>query len=216
MTYKALVFDMDGTLLNTLEDLADSTNAALTAHGFSAQPTDAYRYFVGSGARNLVMRALPESNRDEATVDACLKHYKNHYETNWANKTHVYHGIGHLLNAIVEKGYLLAILTNKPQAFATQCVNHFLSDCEWAITQGQVEGVAIKPSAEISTRVTNQLGVKPEEVLYMGDSNVDMLTAKNAGYTSVGVTWGFRTEAELREAGAQHIVHSPAEILDLL
>jgi phosphoglycolate phosphatase len=162
------------------------------------------------------MRALPDHKRDDATIDACLNTYKAHYETNWANKTHVYHGIEHLLNAVAEKGYLLAILTNKPQAFASQCVSHFLSDWNWTVTQGQIEGVAIKPSAEISTRVTNQLGVKPEDVLYMGDSNVDMLTAKNAGYTSVGVTWGFRTEEELREAGAQHIVHSPIEILDLL
>jgi phosphoglycolate phosphatase len=216
MNYKALVFDMDGTLLNTLEDLADATNTALAEHGFAAQPTEAYRYFVGSGARNLVMRALPEKHRDSATVEACLATYKKHYNANWASKTHVYSGVKVLLDTVIEKKLALAILTNKPQAFADQCVEHFLADWHWQVVQGQIEGVAIKPSAEISNRVTQQLNVAPEEVLYIGDSNVDMDTAKNAGYTSVSVTWGFRTEQELRDAGANHLVHSPAEILELL
>lgn len=216
MTYKALVFDMDGTLLDTLEDLADSTNAALNQHGFDSEPTDAYRYHVGSGARNLVIRALPEDKRDDATVDAVLATYKAHYANNWANKTKLYAGLNEFLNQLAQHDIALAILTNKPQNFANQCVDHFLSNWKWQAVQGQVEGIAIKPSAEISNKVLEQLNIEPSEVLYIGDTNVDMQTAKNAGFTSVGVTWGFRSEAELRESGAQHIVHTPEEILALV
>lgn len=216
MTFKALVFDMDGTLLDTLEDLADSTNFALNAHGFNSQPTEAYRYFVGSGARTLIERALPEDSRDDATIETCLATYKEHYQGNWSNKTAIYAGLKELLDAATAQGLALAILTNKPQHFANQCVDLFLADWTWQAVQGQVEGVPLKPSAEISSKVTEQLNLEPSEVLYIGDTNVDMATAKNANYESVGVTWGFRTEQELRDAGAQHIVHTPMDILKIL
>lgn len=216
MRYKALVFDMDGTLLNTLEDLADSTNFALVKHGFPEQPTEAYRYFVGSGARKLVERALPEEARNPETIDVCLAAYKEHYNENWANKTRLYDGLAEVLNQLSTSTLKFGILTNKPKDFADECVKHFLSSWTWQIVQGQEEGIALKPSADISRLVTEALAVEPSEVLYLGDSDVDMLTAKNAGYTSVGVTWGFRTEQELVGAGAEHIVHAPSEIIELL
>jgi phosphoglycolate phosphatase len=108
------------------------------------------------------------------------------------------------------------ILTNKPQIFADQCVAHFLDRWPWHVVQGQVEGLAVKPSTDVSNIVTSALGLTPEQVLYLGDSDVDMYTARNAGYRAVGVTWGFRSEAELRAAGAQDIVHSPEQIVGLL
>jgi len=110
----------------------------------------------------------------------------------------------------------LLILTNKPQIFADQCVAHFLARWPWRVVQGQVEGLAVKPSTDVSNIVTSALGLAPEQVLYLGDSDVDMYTARNAGYRAVGVTWGFRSEAELHAAGAQDIVHSPEQIVALL
>jgi phosphoglycolate phosphatase len=216
MRYQALVFDMDGTLLNTLEDLALATNRALTHHGFDPHPTESYRLFVGSGARMLIERALPSEACTESTIDACLATFKAYYDVHWADHTALYSGMADLLTQVQELGLDMAILTNKPQAFAESCVKQFLSGWSWRVVQGQVEGVALKPSAEISVRVTESLGVAPEEVLYIGDSNVDVLTAQNAGYDCAGVTWGFRSEQELREAGAQIIAHHPDDILKLL
>lgn len=216
MTIKALVFDMDGTLLNTLEDLADSTNYVLAQHGFPTQDTEKYCYFVGSGARELIRRALPENARDDQTIATLLADYKTHYDTNWANKTHLYEGITDALQHAVTLGLKLAILTNKPQPFADLCVQHFLADIPFDMVQGQVDGVPHKPDAAMSSRVTAALNVQPSEVLYFGDSNVDMLTAQNGGYQSVGVTWGFRPEQELRAAGARHILHRPNDIPQLI
>jgi len=216
VTIKALVFDMDGTLLNTLEDLADSTNSVLAKHGYPIQDTQNYRYFVGSGARELILLALPENARQEETISTLLADYKTHYDSNWANKTHLYTGIHDALQQAANLGLKLAILTNKPQPFADLCVQHFLADIAFDIVQGQVDGVPHKPDAAMSSLVTNALQIQPNEVLYFGDSNVDMLTARNAGYHSVGVTWGFRPEQELREAGAQHMIHHPSDITQLI
>lgn len=171
---------------------------------------------VGSGARKLVERALPEEARNPETIDVCLAAYKEHYNENWANKTRLYDGLAEVLNQLSTSTLKFGILTNKPKDFADECVKHFLSSWTWQIVQGQEEGIALKPSADISRLVTEALAVEPSEVLYLGDSDVDMLTAKNAGYTSVGVTWGFRTEQELVGAGAEHIVHAPSEIIELL
>ncbi|MDX1342750.1 MAG: HAD family hydrolase [Reinekea sp.] len=216
MTLKALVFDMDGTLLNTLEDLADSTNAALCKHGFPTKEIDKYRFFVGSGARELIRRALPTSQQTDDTIDQVLADYKQHYDGNWANKTHLYAGIADALSFAQAHDLQLAILTNKPQAFANLCVQHFLPDWSFTVVQGQVDGVAHKPSAEVSARVTEALQVKPEQVLYFGDSDIDMQTAQNAGYQAIGVTWGFRDAEELLQAGASQLIHDPIEIIDLV
>lgn len=216
MNIKALVFDMDGTLINTLEDLADSTNFALKQHSYPINPTDDYRFFVGSGARNLIKRALPSSDHAEDIIDEVLETYKKHYATNWRNKSRLYAGIGDALNQAVDQKLKLAVLTNKPQEFADQCAAHFLSDWPWEKVQGQVDGVPHKPDTAMPTLVNKALDVQPNEVLYFGDSDVDMQTAKNIGYKAIGVTWGFRPERELRKAGAEFIIHEPAEILGLI
>lgn len=216
MTIKACVFDMDGTLLNTLDDLAHCANTVLEAHGFQAHPVAAYRTFVGSGARNLIIRALPDTARDDRLIDTCLAAFKTRYDKHWADQTQVYEGLPELLDQLSDKDLKLAILTNKPQPFADLCVDRFLGHWTWSIVQGQQEGLAIKPDAAISQRVTNALQVDPTEVLYLGDSDVDMFTAKNAGYQAIGVSWGFRTVEELARAGADRIIHQPDELLAAL
>ncbi len=213
MSPKALVFDMDGTLLNTLEDLAEATNRTLNQHGYSTHPIDAYRHFVGSGARELIRRALPESARDDTTVEACLATFNAWYNEHWNVNTHLYDGISELLDLAVKENLKIAVLTNKPQAFALQCQDVFLNQWSIDVMQGQEPGLPLKPDAAISQRVTDALQVEPGEVWYFGDSDVDMKTAKNAGYYAIGVTWGFRSSQELADAGAEKLINHPNEII---
>lgn len=216
MTIKACVFDMDGTLLNTLEDLALCANATLEDHDYPTHPTQAYRHFVGSGARNLIIRALPEPARQDTVIDACLQQFKVRYDQHWDQHTHLYEGVASALDDVSQAGLPMAILTNKPQAFAKLCVDRYLNQWSWQIVQGQQEGLPIKPAKGSSDPVTAALAVPAEQVLYFGDSDVDMHTANNAGYRAVGVSWGFRSERELINSGADHIIHSPNDIKALL
>lgn len=214
MKYKAVVFDMDGTLLDTLEDLADAMNRVLEARGLPVHPVDAYRFFVGSGARNLVLRTLPADRQDLAAE--CLQGFLKEYEANWKVKTRLYDGVAELLDALTARNIPMAVLTNKPQEFAELCMKAFLPAWDFALTLGQMPGVPVKPDPAGPRQVIRHLGVAPEEILYLGDTDVDMRTAVGAGMYPVGVTWGFRTEDELRASGAAVIIDHPMELLDLL
>ena len=214
MKYKAVVFDMDGTLLDTLEDLADAMNRVLEARGLPVHPVDAYRFFVGSGARNLVLRTLPADRQDLAA--ACLQDFLKEYEANWKVKTRLYVGVAELLDALTSRGIPMAVLTNKPQEFAELCMKAFLSAWDFALTLGQMPGVPVKPDPAGPRQVIRHLGVAPEEILYLGDTDVDMRTAVGAGMYPVGVTWGFRPAGELIAAGAATLIAHPLELLALL
>lgn len=213
MTYKAAVFDMDGTLLNTLKDLTDSTNFALQSLGFPAHSEATYQQKIGTGLHELIRLALPEQARDANSIKETIKIYCAHYSENWNITTRPYDGIPELLTALTEQGFKLAILTNKAQHSASRCQEFFLSDWRWEMVQGQNDGVPPKPHVEMSNPVTQALNVAPETVLYLGDSDVDMYTAKNAGYVAVGVTWGFRSKDELQAAGADFLIDHPLELL---
>ena len=214
MTYKAVVFDMDGTLLDTLDDLGDAMNRVLEARGLPVHPVDAYRFFVGSGARNLVLRTLPPDRQDLA--GECLQDFLREYEANWKVKTRLYAGVADLLDALSARGIPMGVLTNKPQEFADLCMAAFLSSWKFAVTLGQMPGVPVKPDPAGPMRLIGLLGVEAGEILYVGDTDVDMLTAVNAGMRPVGVTWGFRPEEELRASGAAVILNHPLELLGLL
>jgi phosphoglycolate phosphatase len=214
--YKAVVFDMDGTLLDTLADLADAMNRVLAKHGFATHPVDAYRHFVGSGASRLVARALPADRQDEELRALCLQSFLREYESGWRNKTCLYEGVPELLDALAARKIPMAVLTNKPQAFAELCMQEFLSRWDFTLTLGQMPGVAVKPDPAGPRQVIRHLGVQPEEILYLGDTDVDMFTAVNAGMHPVGVLWGFRAERELLDAGAAVILRHPMELVSLL
>ena len=216
MKYKAVVFDMDGTLLDTLEDLGSAMNRVLARHGMPEHPVDSYRIFVGSGAARLVERALPEGRRDEATRKVCLQEFLEEYERGWKTRTMLYEGMPELLDALVARRIPLAVATNKPQDFAELCMEAFLDRWPFAMTVGQVPGVPVKPDPAGPLGIAADLGLDPGEILYLGDTDVDMFTAVAAGMFPVGVTWGFRPEEELRRSGAAAILHHPLELLHLL
>ena len=216
MQWKAVCFDLDGTLLDTLEDLCDSVNRVLTSMGFAIHPPDAYRYFVGDGTVTLVRRALPEGKRDEKTIAACLEAFVEDYRRNWKVKTHPYQGVPEMLDALTMRGFKLSVLSNKPDYFTKLCVSELLPNWSFDEVFGQRDGIARKPDPAGALEIAERLNVPPENFLYLGDTSIDMKTAAAAGMFGVGVLWGFRTEEELRQSGAQAIIERPQDLLKLL
>jgi len=216
---RAAVFDLDGTLIDSLQDLADSANAMLTAAGFPTHETDRYRTFVGDGARTLVQRVLPESSRDEETVDRCLQRYLQEYDRRWNLATCPYEGIPTLLGELASRHIQLAVLSNKSHAFTVRCVNLLLpggSSFRWARIVGLREGMPRKPDPTALQDLLRSLQVSPAETLYLGDTNTDMRTAVAAGAHPIGVLWGFRSGKELLEAGAEWLLREPIDLIPLL
>ena len=214
MTYTTVIFDMDGTLLNTLEDLKDSLNFALDQMGFPLRTIDEVRQFVGNGARLLIERAVPAGTAKE-THDKCLDIYGKHYATNMQNKTRPYDGIIDLLKELKDRKYRLAIVSNKFDASVKAlCKEHYNDYIKVAI--GESKHVAIKPAPDSVFTAMNELGSKAEETIYVGDSDVDVHTAHNAGLKCVGVTWGFRSREILLNAGADYIIDKPMELFKVL
>lgn len=216
MSYRAAVFDMDGTLLNTLEDLGGAMNQVLKARGLPEHPIDSYRFFAGNGAAHLVSCALPEDRRDKDFLDACVRDFVREYQAAGSGKGKPYAGIPELLDLLESRGMLLAVLTNKPQILAEQCMRDFLPKWHFALVQGQVPGGPLKPDPAAPRLLMERLDLKPEEILYLGDTDVDMRTAVSVGMHPVGVLWGFRPEEELRQAGARTIIAHPLELQTLL
>jgi phosphoglycolate phosphatase len=216
MTYRAVVFDMDGTLLDTLEDLADSLNRVLKDRGLPTHPTKAFRYFVGNGSAMIVRRALPPEMRNDALTEDLLKVFLEVYNRNWNRKTRPYNGVSDLLDALTEKGIEMAVLTNKPQEFAELCVQEFLSKWKFTAVIGQRDGFPLKPDPAGAREIARRLNIAPKEFLYLGDSDADMKTAVRAEMFPVGALWGFRSESELIESGAAEVVHRPVELLKFL
>jgi phosphoglycolate phosphatase len=209
------VFDLDGTLVNSLADLADSTNYALKKNGFVTCPADRYRFFVGNGVPMLIKRALGGQASPEAEK-AVLCDFNAYYNTHYADHTRPYDGNVELLEALRARGVKCAVLSNKPDNFVKIIVAEILPQFRFSWVQGKAEGFPKKPDPAALNFILHSLGVKKENTLYIGDSNVDIFTGKNAGVMTCGVLWGFRGRDELEEAGACHIVSEPKEILGLL
>jgi phosphoglycolate phosphatase len=214
--YRAVLFDLDGTLLDTLDDLGDSINRALVRLGFPTHGRESFRYFVGEGARMLVERALPEDRRDPATAEAALRAYREEYRTGWNIKTRIYDGIPAMLDTLTARGIALGILSNKPHEMTLQCVQGYLDRWSFGVIFGQRDHVARKPDPAGALEAATALRVAPADVLYLGDTATDMQTARAAGMFAVGAAWGFRPESELREHGAHAIVHHPDDVLKLI
>lgn len=216
MPYQAVLFDLDGTLLDTLEDLGDAMNRVLSALGLPVHPIDAYRFFVGDGVAKLIARALPEDKQDAETVRSCLDAYRADYDRHWNVKTRLYDGVGAMLDALTARGLKRAILSNKPHEFTERCVREFLPKWTFDAVIGQREGVPLKPDPAGALEIARTLGISPAAFFYLGDTAVDIETAIAAGMIPVGVLWGFRPAEELRESGAKILIEQPLEILGLL
>ncbi|MBW1997567.1 MAG: HAD family hydrolase [Deltaproteobacteria bacterium] len=216
MNFEAIIFDLDGTLLHTLEDLADSMNKVLTEMGFPFHPTESYRYFIGEGTPTLVYRALPEEARTEDNIRRCLEAFLAVYRTNWNSKTRPYDGIAEMLDLVESRGLRMAVLSNKAHAFTLRCVEYFLARWNFAFVLGQRDGLPQKPSPAGALEISRGLNIHPSRFLYLGDSGVDMKTASAAGMYPVGALWGFRDSKELLDSGAKTLIEHPLEIGSLL
>ncbi len=216
MRYKAICFDLDGTLLDTLEDLADCMNRVLQRHGFPVHPCDNYRYFVGEGARVLVRKTIPHDKQDEELITHCHAEFQEEYGQHWAIRTRPYPGIPELLEALSGTGLMLSVLSNKPHPFTVKTVEYFLSRWNFRVILGQRDGVPRKPDPAGVMEISSTLGATPETMLYLGDTGVDMQTANSAGCYAVGALWGFRGKEELAANGANALISKPMELLPLL
>lgn len=216
MHFKAILFDLDGTLLDTLEDLGNAANCVLAEKGFPTHTLDTYRYFVGDGVTMLMNRALPEDNRNDDTIRACVRTFREEYGRNWNVKTRPYDGVAEMLDALTANGLKMAVLSNKPDEFTKQCVAEFLPDWTFDMVLGQNNSVPLKPDPSGAKEIAKCLNISPSNFIYLGDTAIDMKTAVAAGMFPVGALWGFRTGKELLENGALVLVERPPELLNLL
>ncbi len=213
MRFKAVLFDLDGTLLNTIDDLTDSMNAVLRRSGFPEHEAATFKYFVGDGMEDIVRRALPEEHRDSRTIDEGMEAYNQEYRNRYTQKTRPYDGIQALLDGLTFQGIKMAILSNKPHDFTVKMVDQLLGDWTFEPVFGVRPSVPKKPDPSAALEAAELLRVEPKDILYLGDSDVDMMTARNAGMYAVGALWGFRTAEEILSGGAQVLVKSPVDIL---
>ncbi|MBR3102076.1 MAG: HAD family hydrolase [Muribaculaceae bacterium] len=216
MKKKLVIFDLDGTLLNTIEDLGHAANYALEKNGFATHSMASYPFFVGNGVRRLITRVLPEDERDAETIDMLLRDFMVYYNDHNTDFTKPYAGIPELLMDLRDKNVLMAVASNKYQKAVDKIIETYFGDFSFVAIVGQNEGVNVKPDPSIVFQILAQAQVPKAEALYVGDSGVDMETARRACLDSVGVTWGFRPEKELVEYHAGAIVHKPLDILNIV
>jgi len=213
-TIQAIIFDLDGTLLNTLDDLADSTNRVLSQHGHPTHPTEAYKYFVGDGIDKLAFRVLPPEKRDEKNISIFVQALRDHYGRHWKDQTRLYDGIEDMLSELSRLGIKLAILSNKPHHLTEITVSHYFADWNFVEVAGAIDDIPKKPDPAGAIRIIDKMKIAPENFLYLGDTSTDMKTANGAGVFAIGALWGFRTESELLQSGAEAVISSPSQILD--
>lgn len=213
---RLVIFDLDGTLLNTIEDLGHAANYALEKNGFATHTLASYPFFVGNGVRRLITRVLPEEHRNETTIDRLLKDFREYYDEHCCDCTKPYPGMPELLRDLCDQGVQMAVASNKYDAAVQKIISHYFGDIDFVAIEGQKEGVNVKPDPSVVFAILAKARVPKREVLYVGDSGVDMETARRACVDSVGVTWGFRPEKELVEWLAGTIIHQPNDILSLI
>ena len=216
MDVRAVIFDLDGTLLDTLDDLHDAVNLSLERRGYGGHDRDRYRIMVGNGMRRLVEQALPQGARSDEEVESMVDEVNAYLAEHPVTKTVPYRGVPELLEALASKKIPMAILSNKPNALTQKVVGLLLSPFPFAVVQGQMAGVPRKPDPEAALLLARKMGSAPGETLFIGDSDVDMKTASAAGMVAVGAEWGFRGAKELEAAGARSILRAPLDLLSLL
>lgn len=213
---KTVIFDLDGTLLNTLDDLADSTNYALSGFGYPTRTIDEVRQFVGNGVAKLIERAIPEG-KNNPNFEKCLAIFKENYAQNMYNKTAPYNGIIEMLSNLKSKGIKIAVVSNKfDLAVKELCKKYFEGFIDFAAGENEAQGIKKKPAPDTVISVLNEFNFAPEDAVYVGDSDVDIMTAKNSKMPCISVTWGFRDEKFLLENGATILINAPSEIYNHL
>jgi phosphoglycolate phosphatase len=216
MMFEAVIFDLDGTLIDTIDDIGDAVNRVLSNRNFPTHANSVYRQFVGEGSRILIQRALPENCRNDEMIDTCYNEYIEDYSMNYDVKTNPYAGIPHLLDALTENGLRLAVLSNKPDAITQNCVKTFFSTWHFDVVLGQRDSVPRKPDPQGALETAKIMSIPPSHFLYLGDTAIDMKTAVSAGMFPVGVLWGFRPLTELKENGACAVIEEPMALLDII
>lgn len=209
MAIKAVIFDLDGTLTNTLEDIANAMNRSLRLHGLPVFPVDEYRYLVGDGVRKLAERACRGRTELEDSVRAT---YQAYYQEHTQVMTKPYDGITDMLAGLRKNGLRLAVLSNKPHADTCRVVEHYFPEIDFEVVRGQMEGVPVKPDPSGALAIARAMGLESCEFLYLGDTGTDMRCAVNAGMRPVGVLWGFRQAEELLAYGAEILLEHPSQI----
>jgi len=213
---KLVIFDLDGTLLNTIEDLGTAANYALERNGYATHSLASYPYFVGNGVRRLITRVLPEDAREPSIVDHVLADFMEYYDEHNCDFTRPYNGIPELLDDLRDMGVGMAVASNKYHKAVVKIINHYFPTIQFVAVEGQKDGINVKPDPSIIFAIIAQAKVLKVDTLYVGDSGVDMEAARRACVDSVGVTWGFRSEKELVEYHAGVIVHNPVDILNIV
>ena len=216
---QAIIFDLDGTLLDTLADLAAATNRVLARFGYPTHPVEAYRLFLGNGGLSLMARVLPPGEAErlgEAGLRPIVEAMRADYQDHATEATRPYPGVAELLTIVRERNIVSGILSNKPHAATLIVTRHFFGGHPFAAVQGQVPGVPLKPDPTSALAMAKTFGLAPARILYLGDSDIDMLTARAAGMYAVGAAWGFRGAEELRNSGADRVCATPLEVASLL
>lgn len=211
---KAVLFDLDGTLVNSLSDLAASTNYALKKMGFPTHETEKYRYFVGDGMPKLIERVLPKDEFSKEVHKECLEIFMAHYREHYVDKTRVYSGIPELLKSLKDKGLKLAVISNKQQQMAQTVVSKLFGNGTFDVIYGKQEGYEPKPNPALTLKLMSELDVTPNECVLIGDSGMDMAAAVNSGCIGIGALWGFREEKELLDNGASCTAKVPMDVLE--
>ena len=213
MKCKGLIFDLDGTLLDTLDDLAIAANTTLQYFGFPVHAVDEYRYFVGEGLKTLMQRIVPGTSATDEQLNHYMAKFGEIYRDSWNVCSAPYAGISEMITSLSATGLQLAVLSNKPHEFTRLCVETFFPDNPFAFVFGQREGIAKKPDPAGAIEIADKMGLEVTDILYVGDTATDMQTGNSAGMRTIGVEWGFRDRAELEKNNAWKIAATPAEVI---
>lgn len=216
MSYRAIIFDLDGTLLDSISGLAAAMNLMLQKLDYPVHPVEKYKDFVGRGIKETVMQALPERVQKTCDIDRHVKEYRSLYDTTWPKETIPYDGVKDLLDGLQKKKIKTAVLSNKSDDFSKRMAAALLSFHRFERVYGDRPGILRKPDPTAALAIAQEMGVMPGETVFVGDSGVDMETGQRAGMYPVGVLWGFREEKELIDYGAQRLIGHPMELLDII
>lgn len=216
MSFKAVIFDLDGTLVNSIEDIASSMNVVLKKNEFPTHDLETYERFIGHGIRNLVFKAVPETHKEDEFVDIYFKEMLQVYRDNCVQKTALYSGVPEMLNALVSLNIPMAVFSNKAEELTKKVVQYVVSEWEFTDVVGLTTEVLKKPNPNKAIQIAENLGISTREILFVGDSEVDMQTAIGAGMQAVGVVWGFRSQEQLEKSGATYILQQPLDLIDII